>query len=54
MIKEECKTCAKANCPMHPDYQAKRKPRCNCQTCWDIWDRKQKEKNGQANVSTKD
>lgn len=41
-MKSECKTCAKDKCPMHPDYQAKRKPRCSCKVCWEIWEKHQK------------
>lgn len=44
-MKKECTTCAKEKCPMHPDYQAKRKPRCTCKTCWEIWEKKQEERN---------
>jgi len=27
-------------CVRHPNYKAIRKPRCACQTCWDIWEMK--------------
>jgi DNA gyrase/topoisomerase IV subunit A len=40
MYKEDCKSCAKITCRVHPNYQAKRKPRCNCKECWDIWNKK--------------
>lgn len=43
-MKDACKTCAKDACPIHPSYQAKRRPRCSCKECWEIWDRKQKKK----------
>lgn len=38
--KEECKTCVKETCRLHPKYQAKKKPRCNCKVCWEIWEKK--------------
>jgi len=38
-MKKECTTCAKVKCPVHPKYQAKRKPRCSCETCWEIWEK---------------
>jgi len=41
-MKEDCKTCAKDKCPMHPNYKAKYKPRCNCKECWEIWEKRQK------------
>ena len=31
---------------MHPSYKAKRKPRCSCEECWEIWERKQAETKG--------
>jgi hypothetical protein len=24
-------------CPIHPKYKVIRKPKCQCTTCWDLW-----------------
>jgi len=42
-MKEKCTKCAKFKCPMHPDYQAKIKPKCSCETCWELWEKRQNE-----------
>ena len=28
-------------CTAHPKYEAKRKPQCDCLTCWIMWEAKQ-------------
>ena len=43
MMKPECKTCKDNTCPIHKRYKAERKPKCSCKTCWEIWEKRNKD-----------
>ena len=44
-MKTECKTCAKMKCPLHPNYEGRSKPKCSCEKCWELWDKREVEFN---------
>ena len=47
---EQCKSCAKITCPLHPTYKAAKQPKCSCKVCWDVWKRHQKDKLDKFNI----
>jgi hypothetical protein len=49
-LSHTCQFMKPLKCNKHPKYKAIRMPRCQCTTCWDMWDIKHRFLTKKKNV----